>query len=275
MNKKNTNFIYRKLIKQGNSAFTITLPIEWVTSKNLQGGDIIAIKIENDELIISSTLNKYEKSIQCDVSSLNRPQLFQYVIGLYLRGYDIIEIIHNDSKTILDIEKEFSTMILETHTSNKSIFVSVDSQSQQLELISKILYHLKYLGENFNSYNLSEFKIQEKILDKLVLLQIRNYNKYSNLKKEYQNILLCYIVDSIVDLLTEIKEYSSGNTVNKNLDLIELYVPLYVDLLLKKEYLELILELRKFRDSINKDRFEDGILFALADLMYNFIGFLE
>ncbi|MCH8519504.1 MAG: hypothetical protein LAT82_01990 [Nanoarchaeota archaeon] len=272
--------IYRKVIKQGNSAFTITLPIGWINNNNIKGGDIVAVDVDNTSLKISTQSNSSKKQVVCNVTELSRPQIFQKVISLYLNGFDSIEINHSNSDVILDIEKEFSAMILEEHSNTFSRFVAIDNESQNLELFSKILFHLKYLGENFNKLDLKSFQIQEKLMDKLILLQIRNYNKFSNLKKKYQSILLCYIVDSIVDLLTEIKihitskKFSHDNS-NENLKLIELYIPLYVDLIIKNDTLTLITTLREFRNSINCNSFEDGILFSLADLMYNFIGFLE
>ena len=278
MNKEST-LIYRKLIKQGNSAFTITLPINWINSNNLQGGDIVLIDIDNEELKISTKSNSSKKYISCDVTSLSRPQIFQKIISLYLKGFDRIEITHSNPKAIIDIEKELSAMVLEEHSNEKSIFVAIDNESQSLELLHKILFHLKYLAQNFNVLNANDFQVQEKIMDKLILLQIRNYNKFSNLKKEYKHIILCYIIDSIADSLFEIKSFISKKEVSdidlENFKLIETYVPKYVDLLITSDIMSLTLKLREFRNKINCNTFEDGLLYALADMMYNFIGFME
>ena len=264
--------IYRKLIKQGNSAFTITLPISWVQENTLQAADIIEIDIENTQLILSTQNKSKNNKIEINVSKLNRPQIFQMILNCYLKGYNEIEITHNDFTTILDIEKELSGMTLEIINDSKITFKSIIKEQENTDLLIKILYHLKALSQKLTILSFDELVQYEKIMDKLILLQIRNYHKYSNLKKEYNNLLLCYIIDTIGDCIIEIKEHSIDST---NLILIEKYISIYIDKVLKNDISNLVLDLREFRNQIKKNTFEDGLTYSLADMMYNFLGFLE
>src|SRR3989344_5348913 len=63
-------FMKRKLVRQGGSAMTITLPSDWVKRFKLEGGDEIDLEEQQGKLIISTEAGKKENSIELSVSGL-------------------------------------------------------------------------------------------------------------------------------------------------------------------------------------------------------------
>jgi hypothetical protein len=266
--------IYRKLIKQGNNAFTITLPIDWLREQHINAGDTLFLEIEKQNIVIYSQIKKDESKISINLEKSSRPQMFQIILSLYIKGYECIEIKHQDLKTILDVEKELTGMLLEDYDEEKALFKSIVSQEEtSKELLTKIAFNLKKIVDKIESLSLEELIVLEKLMDKLILFQLRNYNKYSNLNKEYSKMLQCYVFDMIGDILIEIKTHAKKR--DRNLPILQKYVNLYVDLLLKNKIPELISELRIFRDEIEQKTFVDGLSYSLAELMYNFIGYFD
>ena len=80
-------FMKRKLVRQGGSAMTITLPSDWVKRFKLDGGDEIDLEEQQGKLIISTEAGKKENSIELSVSGLG-PMVKRVLGALYKTGYD-------------------------------------------------------------------------------------------------------------------------------------------------------------------------------------------
>jgi len=80
-------FMKRKLVRQGGSAMTITLPSDWVKRFKLEGGDEIDLEEQQGKLIISTEAGKKENSIELSVSGLG-PMVKRVLGALYKTGYD-------------------------------------------------------------------------------------------------------------------------------------------------------------------------------------------
>lgn len=88
----------RKIVKQGNSALTLTLPSEWAKRFKLKAGDELEVIDEKDFLKIST--EKFgEKTIELDITKLNAPLIWTYVIASYRKGYDLIKLTFKKEQT--------------------------------------------------------------------------------------------------------------------------------------------------------------------------------
>jgi phosphate uptake regulator len=59
----------RKIIKQGNNSYTLTLPIKWVKEYNLDGADEVEIIEEEGSLKIVSEQKKIKKEISITINN--------------------------------------------------------------------------------------------------------------------------------------------------------------------------------------------------------------
>lgn len=80
----------RKIIKQGNNAYTITLPTKWVKQLNLNPKDELDLIEEGNQLIINAKKNSLKNSISFNISDMPIPLIWKYISTVYREGYDEI-----------------------------------------------------------------------------------------------------------------------------------------------------------------------------------------
>ncbi len=88
----------RKIIKQANQAFTITLPIEWVRSNKLNEKSEIDLEIIGKSIVINSGNTTSGGKIELDVGDFQEKEIGGILNALYAKGID--EIIFNSPKDI-------------------------------------------------------------------------------------------------------------------------------------------------------------------------------
>jgi len=88
----------RKIIKQGISTLTISLPSKWVKQFNLEGGDEVEVIESDQNLIISTSQRIKAKSITLDITGLPDKIVWRYFTALYMSGYDEILIRFSEPK---------------------------------------------------------------------------------------------------------------------------------------------------------------------------------
>ncbi len=83
----------RKIIRQGNGSFTITLPVQWIRKNRVADDSYVSVQEKNNEISISLDPGQ---SVPGKVSihlSTSHPNFVRTAVsGLYRRGYDIIEV---------------------------------------------------------------------------------------------------------------------------------------------------------------------------------------
>jgi phosphate uptake regulator len=83
----------RRVIKQANQAYTITLPIEWVRENKISEKSELDVETSEKSLIISSGNHIKKKKATLKVSGLNFLEISRPLNALYAKGIDEIEII--------------------------------------------------------------------------------------------------------------------------------------------------------------------------------------
>ncbi len=271
--------MFRKIVKQGNSAYTLTLPANWIKSNNLDFGDYVELTESNQNIIISTSKSDKIEIVDLDLQNVSRPEMFQILINSYISGFDKICVKHKDLKTILDVANEFTGMILEENTDDYAVFSSVilKDNLEVNNLIRKTGFYLKDLSNKLSlvaagKLSLNDYKRLEKVMDKNILYILRFLNKYEDVSHSYTKFLYAYVFDMIGDMLFEIATHINGDL--KLSRLVAKNINLYVDYIFEQRTTSLVMDLRKFRNSVEKKTFVDGLVYSLADVMYNFVGVL-
>jgi phosphate uptake regulator len=99
----------RKVIKQANQAYTITLPIEWVRQNNIEENREIELELAEKSLIITNKGRTQIQKRSLNIDELKLRNVTRAIQALYARGVDEIEII---SKR--EISNEFSRALRDT-----------------------------------------------------------------------------------------------------------------------------------------------------------------
>ncbi len=82
----------RKLIWQGNSSATVTLPIHWVRERGLANGTEIEMVPSGEHLILGTKHNHHKRKISLEISKSIGSSVRKLLANLYRVGYDEITI---------------------------------------------------------------------------------------------------------------------------------------------------------------------------------------
>jgi len=99
----------RKIIKQGHSTLTITLPSAWVKRFNLSSGKEININEKDNGLFISAEKYQENKRAEIDISNMDVPTIWKYLMAVYREGYDEVLIKFQPESMIENPYKFFCT----------------------------------------------------------------------------------------------------------------------------------------------------------------------
>jgi len=100
----------RKVIKQANQAYTLTLPIDWVRKNNISEKSEVDVEIIEKSLVINSSNPVAGGKAKIDVSNLDSKNIYRHISALYAKGIDEIELI-SDKDVSSDIISYLNQMM--------------------------------------------------------------------------------------------------------------------------------------------------------------------
>jgi phosphate uptake regulator len=267
----------RKLVKQGRNALTVTLPAKWLQTKGLKAGDSISLTQE-DTLIISAR-GSAKTDVVIDLRDADRSAIMHVVMGKYIEGHDAIEILHSNQKAIQEVANKLIGMIIEEHSATRTVLKSVISVPEDnFKAIFRRAAHmfvqqartLELMARGDATFE--QLKGDEKLLDNHILYCMRYLNKYEQGRESYRRFLICATMEEAADQISRI-----GYVIRKNKQLAAIVVKGiedYVRLLFSNDFKKIHTSLRSFRESIPRKTFADGLAFTLAEILYNYIGYI-
>ena len=88
----------RRVIPQGNSTLTITLPRNWTKEMGINAGDELEVQVSGSSLLINTQQKKIKKTISINVDGLERLALAKFLNVCFEQGYDTITLTYSKSK---------------------------------------------------------------------------------------------------------------------------------------------------------------------------------
>lgn len=175
----------RKIIKQGNNSYTLTLPINWIREEGIKEGTEIEVEEEDGHLIVKlpKGFRKEEESINIDVHNYNERTIRNILNQNYRKGYDKI-IIQNVTEMQLENIRDIvrNTLlgfeVVEENSDNCIVQNIAEPSSEKFFIILRkiFLYILDESKEILNDFE----------RNKLSSLRKRQYNK--NIVDNYTNL---------------------------------------------------------------------------------------
>ena len=269
----------RKLVKQGRDALTVTLPSKWLKDKGLKAGQSVYIDIEKNNLIVKSSSTSQFREITVDLRDEERGMIWHKSMGKYVDGYDKIVLLHNNPELVQMVPKMMLGMIIEEHTQSRTVVKSlISTPENNIDIVIRRVVHMfeqqAILLEELakGKATLNDVKDQETLLDTNIYYCLRYINKYHMQMDSYKHFLLCAIVESAADLVTQISKYIGkdvklAKTIREG---VQSYNKYFFTTYLKAMYTAL----RSFRNNVKTKTFTEGLAFELAEILYNNIGYL-
>ncbi len=173
----------RKIVQHGSSSLTVTLPVKWVDKFNLKKGEEINIEETGDTLLVST-----DKSVAISkkVVSASEYGIFtkNNLSHLYQLGYDDIEVIFEDSKTLEDIRERIPGCIGYEIIDQKANKVFIKSIATTLETEFDTLLRKSFLITNEMAANIIE------ILEKKQYAKLKELRNMESLNNKFTDVCI-------------------------------------------------------------------------------------
>jgi phosphate uptake regulator len=194
----------RKVIKQGHSTLTITLPSKWVKKFDIKAGDELDL-IEQKKSIVLNTQKVVDiGEISIDVSDLPTQLLWRFIISSYRAGYDKIKVtFENKGNDHKKLYTAFSYNTIE-YLSNKKHLLKM-SQIETIQALVNRLIGMEIIDQKKNYCIIKEMgEISYKEFDnslRRIFLLIKDMSSQiqESFKGDKSNLKSVHIVDTNLD----------------------------------------------------------------------------
>ena len=211
----------RKIIKQANQAYTITLPIGWVRDNGLEAGGELDLKINEKSISLHTNSHSKPKKVSFNAENLEERTIINSIKSFYAQGID--EIIISSSKNISEsIIKALNNVIgfaLISENKNEYVIKEINSGDfQHIDEIFKRVFQiiLAFYDSAINDVfgpqkeNLDSMKLRDIEVNKFCLFLQRAINKssYSDAVKSRAIFTYSFALEKISD---EIERFWRAN----------------------------------------------------------------
>jgi phosphate uptake regulator len=219
----------RKIVRQGKSTMTISLPASWIHKYNLNDGDELELEENGNAINITAGEVAQNKKIEIDSTKLGKFTK-RDLSHLYILGYDEIIIYFNDSQILKEIKQRVPDCIgyeIIEQQENKLLIKTISSaMDNEFEIIlRKVFLMLKEMSEGcYEAISNSEFSRLKQIRDletlnnkfTSFLLRVLNKKGYSIQNRTLQ----AYDMIQNLERLADEYKYLCDNfsDTNKNID---------------------------------------------------------
>ena len=92
------NIEYRKLQVTGGSTFIVSLPKKWIRNNGLSSGDVVGVEClaSGEVQITPHEVKQNKRRVSIDLSKFPKSALYDYLVGAYVCGADVITIAMKD-----------------------------------------------------------------------------------------------------------------------------------------------------------------------------------
>ncbi len=237
----------RRVQITGGSSYIITLPKDWIKSRNIKKNDPIGIYIQSDGTLLLTpkmTQEQLHKIKEFDVSRISKPTyLLQLLIGAYITGYSSIKItsptrmstaVRNVIRSFTqlaigpEVIEETDTMVILKDLHNPTE-MPLDKTIKRMHIIVKTMHEDVIRALKTNDNMLAEDVLsRDNDVDRLHWLVARQYNiilQNASLA-EKMNITVgmastCFLISRIIERIGDHivrMAQNTSNLINSNLD---------------------------------------------------------
>ncbi|MFH1505702.1 MAG: AbrB/MazE/SpoVT family DNA-binding domain-containing protein [archaeon] len=260
----------RKIVLNGPSTLTVSLPAKWAKSNNIKKGDEVHVTDENNMLKISVQENfESNKKTQVDVSGLSHAMTKSIIDMIHKSGYDEIEVFFDNAETVRILSERIQSTLIGyeiVEQSSKSCVIKSISNIQKGEfenLLRRVFRVTLSLAEgvletvkNKDFTNINESLILEKTNNRLTNYceRILNKQSYKDEKTVYLFHVL-WLLESIGDdyrnmikFMGGLKNVEVNKEIIKNIELVNGLLKMYYELFYKYNHQDMDVFRQKYKE---------------------------
>lgn len=254
----------RKLVKQGNTTYTVSLPKDWVERLNLEQGNDIDIEELGDNLTISSLKNK-QKNNPIHFSSIPEKLAHEIIVSSYKAGIREIDIEGiNKSKIDSALKNTIGLEIISSKGNKISIidlgaFDEQNIEKAENQIYWRILYMIERVLANAKISEIEDIDLE---INKLSFYIQRNLaSRYSSNYKNFIVFEKISLLESLGDFIKLFVNHSKLD--NRSIKFIKEVSSLLESLRgikSKEEYIEIYEKLAKIKKNLEKNDFSSLLI---------------
>lgn len=172
---------YRKLIGFGKSSLVVSLPKDWVVKNKLKKGDVIALNISTDQLLLTPQdrpIETQEKIVTIRTESKSLAKIRAEIVAAYLTGNNIIEVrgenLKDHAQEVKKVLQNFAGLELMEQDARKIVAkdlldlseLSVDTIVRRIDIILRSMFQDSLEEED----NTESLYARDKDVNRLVYL---------------------------------------------------------------------------------------------------------
>ncbi|NQZ84088.1 MAG: hypothetical protein HRU03_00045 [Nanoarchaeales archaeon] len=215
----------RKIIKQ-KSAYTITLPIEWIRDNNLTGADEIEVTNQNNDLNISTSKNNKKIISKLELKTGSEHYHRILIENEYLKGCDIIKIKYSNQDTFKTIHNIVSNLIGFEIIEQKENYcellqTAMPTEDEFSRILNRLVNIVKYLGD-FVHKKIKENDFEDMFEIKKIISDIRRFSLFcrrtihkKNIVTRTEQVFLDLLLERLV--ITSYHHYFMYEKINQNI----------------------------------------------------------
>lgn len=232
---------FRKLISFGKTSYVLSIPKSWIQKNNLKKGSLIAVEEKDSNIVLlpHSDTNEISKrkSIEVDISGIDRTSILYVIRSAYKMGYDDIKLIYSsplsshfrinkEEKVISIVHEEVDRLVgIEVVQQKENFCIIKDlselSSAEFESALRRVFLLLNDAAKDFIDAIKSDDRvlletIEEKhnSVTKFVsyCLRLINKGKYADYKK---GAVLYHIISNL-DKITDVIKYSARDIIIMN-----------------------------------------------------------
>jgi AbrB family looped-hinge helix DNA binding protein len=271
--------VRRRVIKQGASSLTLSIPSDWAKRFNINPGDELEVDDKGNELSIRTEKDFSSKTTTIDISDISRAMMRNMINAVYIRGDDELTILF-DKPEQMDIVQDcidFNIGFAIVEQSKHSCVVKDLSGTTNVEfdnILRRIFYMIMSFAEEGleiikKKESLNEFWKRDLAIDKYVYYSLRMLNKkghpdFSKTHLYYDMVLLLeHLSDEYQRLYKNLKSTNLSPTTIKLFEETNLMFRDFFKLFYKfdkKKANDLVLKKREIRDKVLNFKKADDLL---------------
>ncbi len=228
----------RKIVKHGPSTFIVSLPSKWVKKYGIDKGDEVEVAERGKTIVVSPEVTRESLGMSSDVSGLIPRLVDRLLARSYQKGYDRIELVHNDPVILETIRTKVPELIgyeIMEQSDKTCIIQSISSRieidfDQSLRraflLVKQMVESCQEAYKKCDKNALKNLHLKDLEVNRLCYFCLRQINKehYIEPEKAQQIHILYYIIEILEDLGDACKKLANhlADCCNKNKDFINL-----------------------------------------------------
>ena len=261
----------RRIIRQGNNSFTITLPIRWIRNNNITGNEEISVEEEENQLKISTEKKQEKKEITLELSENNSRSVRFVMQQAYRQNYDKIIVKYSSEQiyeTLIEVIDNYfvGLEIVEKHKNTCIISVIVETNEEKFKIFLRKMFFL--IKDSLTL--LASKDIKSIHYNYLKLYAFQNYGKryiYSK-KAELSSYDYYSLLSYLLNIHSDIDKFASSlknkNKLNSKMNkIIEIFESIERNFYLKKadilmkitENLQKMIEETQNKKNLSRDDF--------------------